>query len=53
MFYDVDDVPEARFTYNLSPMSVLVRSERKPWYDFITKALAIVGGVFSLVSAAQ
>ena len=50
MLYDEEDVPEARFAYNLSPMSVLVRSERRPSYDFLTKVLAIVGGTFSLVS---
>lgn len=50
MLYEAEDVPEARFAYNLSPMSVLVKSEKRPWYDFITKVLAIVGGTFSMVS---
>ncbi|CAM9930698.1 unnamed protein product [Scytosiphon promiscuus] len=49
MLYDEEDVPEARFAYNISPMSVLVRSEKRPWYDFVTKVLAIVGGTFSVV----
>lgn len=49
MLYDELDVPEARFGYNLSPMAVLVKSEKRPWYDFITKVLAIVGGTFSVV----
>ncbi|CAN0000433.1 unnamed protein product [Ascophyllum nodosum] len=49
MLYEELDVPEARFAYNLSPMSVLVKSEKRPWYDFITKVLAIVGGTFSLL----
>lgn len=50
MLYKEEDVPEARFAYNISPMSVLVRSEKRPWYDFVTKVLAIVGGTFSVVS---
>lgn len=49
MLYDELDVPEARFGYNLSPMAVLVKSEKRPWYDFVTKVLAIVGGTFSVV----
>lgn len=49
MLYDEEEVPEARFAYNISPMSVLVRSEKRPWYDFVTKVLAIVGGTFSVV----
>lgn len=49
MLYTELDVPEARFGYNLSPMSVLVKSEKRPWYDFITKVLAIVGGAFSVL----
>lgn len=51
MLYDEEQVPEARFSYNISPMSVLVRSEKRPWYDFVTKVLAIVGGTFSMVSS--
>lgn len=50
MLYDGDEVPEARFAYNLSPMSVLVKTEKRPWYDFLTKVLAIIGGTFSVVS---
>ena len=50
MLYDEEEVPEARFAYNISPMSVLVRSEKRPFYDFMTKVLAIVGGTFSVVS---
>lgn len=50
MLYDEEEVPEARFAYNISPMSVLVRTEKRPWYDFVTKVLAIVGGTFSVVS---
>ncbi|CAM9113409.1 unnamed protein product [Discosporangium mesarthrocarpum] len=49
MYYDEKDIPEARFAYNISPMSVLIRVERRPWYDFVTQVLAIIGGTYSVV----
>ncbi|CAM9494222.1 unnamed protein product [Pylaiella littoralis] len=49
MLYEEEEVPEARFAYNISPMSVFVRTEKRPWYDFVTKVLAIVGGTFSVI----
>ena len=46
--YEEDDVPEARFSYDISPMSVTVsRKRKKTWYDFLTGVLAIVGGTFT------
>ena len=49
--YAEDEVPEARFSYDLSPMSVTIsRSPRKSWYDFLTSCLAIVGGTFTTMS---
>ena len=53
MVYNEDDVPEARFSYDISPMSVLITRKGKRWYEFITSICAIIGGtftVFSLVS---
>ena len=37
-------VPEAKFSYDLSPMAVAVRTSGKRWYDFVTSICAIVGG---------
>jgi hypothetical protein len=43
------DVPEAKFSYDLSPMAVAVRTTGKRWYDFVTSICAIVGGTFTTV----
>lgn len=45
--YKADDVPEARFSYDISPMSVTVRSDGVKWYDYMTSLFAIIGGTFT------
>jgi len=45
--YSTDDVPEARFSYDLSPMSVLVKTDGLKWYDYLTSLFAIIGGTFT------
>lgn len=47
VFYDVENVPEARFSYDLSPMSVVVGREERKWYDYLTSLFAIIGGTFT------
>mmetsp|Transcript_21024 Transcript_21024/g.66042 ORF Transcript_21024/g.66042 Transcript_21024/m.66042 type:complete len:463 (+) Transcript_21024:340-1728(+) len=47
MHYAELDVPEAKFSYDLSPMAVLVSSKGRRWYDFVTSVCAIVGGTFT------
>eukprot|EP01063_Lacrimia_lanifica_P022762 TRINITY_DN30294_c0_g1_i1.p1 TRINITY_DN30294_c0_g1~~TRINITY_DN30294_c0_g1_i1.p1 ORF type:complete len:505 (+),score=234.88 TRINITY_DN30294_c0_g1_i1:94-1515(+) len=43
-------VPQAKFSYDLAPVEVIVTSERKKkWYDFFTSALAIVGGTYTVM----
>jgi hypothetical protein len=49
MPYAADQIPEAKFAYDLSPMCVHVKTRRKHWYSFITSAMAIVGGTFTVV----
>lgn len=49
MHYDKIDVPEAKFSYDLSPMAVMVSSKGRRWYDFVTSACAIIGGTFTVV----
>ncbi|CAM9233585.1 unnamed protein product [Chrysoparadoxa australica] len=49
MPYEIGAVPEAKFSYDLSPMCVHIKTRGRKWYDFITSVLAIVGGTFSLV----
>jgi len=47
VFYDAENVPEARFSYDLSPMSVVVQKEGRKWYDYLTSLCAIIGGTFT------
>ena len=48
MSYAEDQVPEARFNYDISPMSVIVKKEGKRWYDFLTNLAGILGGVYTV-----
>ena len=45
--YDVNNVPEARFSYDISPMGVGHSKKARMWYDYITSLLAIIGGTFT------
>lgn len=45
--YEVLNVPEARFAYDLSPMSVVVEKTGRKWYDYLTSLSAIIGGTFT------
>jgi len=47
-FYHTDQVPEAKFEYDLSPIAVSYTTESRRWYDYITSILAIVGGSFTV-----
>jgi len=50
MSYNTEDVPEARFSYDLSPMSVTITRKGKRFYEFLTSVCAIIGGTFTVVS---
>lgn len=41
--------PQARFTYDFSPMSVVVKVKSKRWYEFLTSLFAILGGTYTMV----
>jgi hypothetical protein len=43
VYYDPENVPEARFSYDLSPMAVVVQKEGRKWYDYLTSLCAIIG----------
>lgn len=43
-------IPQAKFSYDLSPVEVIVRKGDRRWYDFITSILAIIGGAFTVMS---
>ena len=47
VFYDEVNVPEARFSYDMSPMSVVVEKKGRKWYDYLTSLCAIIGGTFT------
>lgn len=49
MVYEEVDVPEARFSYDISPMSVTITRQGKKWYEFITSICALIGGTFTVV----
>ncbi len=44
------NVPEARFSYDLSPTAVVIEQAGRRWYEFLTSLCAIVGGVFTTFS---
>jgi len=41
--------PQARFSYDFSPMSVVVKDKSKRWYEFLTSLFAILGGTFTIM----
>ena len=45
--YKEMDVPEIRFSYDLSPISVSVQKEGRKWYEYITSLCAIIGGTYT------
>lgn len=47
--YVEDGIASAKFTYDLSPMSIVVSETRPPFYKFITSVCAIIGGVFTVI----
>lgn len=47
--YQDTDVPEARFSYDLSPMSVTIIRKGKRFYEFLTSMCALVGGTFTVM----
>lgn len=49
MSYEENEVPEARFSYDLSPMSVTITRKGKHLYEFITSICALIGGTFTVV----
>lgn len=49
MHYQEQEVPEAKFSYDLSPMAVVVSTTGRRWYDFVTSLCAIIGGTFTVV----
>merc|ERR1712224_603890 len=42
-------IPQAQFSYDLSPVEVIVTKGERRWYDFLTSILAIIGGTYSSI----
>lgn len=51
--YEPDVVPEARFIYDLSPVSMLFKQKGRKWYDYLTSVMAIIGGTFTVVGMVE
>jgi len=43
-------IPQAKFSYDLAPVEVVVSSGDRHWYDYITSIFAITGGAFTVMS---
>lgn len=41
------NVPETRFSYDLSPTAVVISQAGRRWYEFLTSVCAIIGGTFT------
>lgn len=42
--------PQAKFSYDLAPVEVVVGKGNRRWYDYITQIFAITGGAFTVMS---
>lgn len=49
MEFSEDEVPDARFSYDISPMAVSVVRKTKKWYEFLTSVCALIGGTFTVM----
>merc|ERR1711998_334208 len=47
-YHSEDDKPVAKFTYDISPMQVVVKEHRMAFYHFLTSFCAVIGGVFTV-----
>jgi len=47
--YTNKEIPEAKFSYDMSPVSVIVSQRRQPFYSFLTSLFAIIGGAFTVI----
>lgn len=43
-------VPQAKFSYDLAPVEVVVSNGDRRWYDLVTKIFAIIGGAYSVMA---
>lgn len=42
-------IPQAKFSYTISPMTVLIHKKYVPFYKFLTSICALLGGAYTLI----
>ncbi len=47
VMYEEQEIPEIKFLWDMSPMSVSMRKEGRRWYEYVTNLLAIIGGTYT------
>jgi len=52
-YYDDTVTPEAKFSYDLSPIAVKYSFQSRRWYEYLTSLFAIIGGVFTVVGMVE
>ena len=45
-----EDYPEATFSFEFDPLTIVISEVKKPFYHFITSLFAIIGGVVTVIS---
>ena len=46
--FNTEDIPSAKFSYETSPIQIVVKESRKAFYHFVTTLCAIIGGIFTV-----
>mmetsp|Transcript_24795 Transcript_24795/g.38949 ORF Transcript_24795/g.38949 Transcript_24795/m.38949 type:complete len:477 (-) Transcript_24795:194-1624(-) len=47
VMYEEMEIPEIKFIWDMSPMSVYLEEEDRHWYDYVTSLFAIIGGTYT------
>jgi len=47
--YKEEETPQAKFSFDLSPLAITVGQKSEHWYDFLTGLLGILGGTFTVI----
>jgi thiol-disulfide isomerase/thioredoxin len=46
-------VPQAKFSFDLAPVEVVITKGERRWYDFVCSLFAIIGGTYSSIALAH
>jgi len=46
-------IPQAKFSFDLAPVEVVITKGERRWYDFVTSLFAIIGGTYSSIALAH